>query len=108
MMVMVLPSFGRLLVCGTCRIGMSGAAIFKWKPQDETEDQPIDVRQTRDQRYRSHKPCPECGHPMWAVTEAGYGTRHQCEECRLTVMFGGAIARWRGPRHIDLEDTTHV
>ena len=106
--MVVLPAYGRLLLCAGCEIGMMGAAIFNWKSQDEVEDQPIDIRDTRDQRYRSHKPCPECGQPMWAVTEVGYGTRHQCEECRLTVMFGGAIARWRGPQKIHLEDGPKV
>src|SRR5687768_16292982 len=89
MKMVVLPAFGRLLLYATCQLGMAGAALFQWKEQNEGEEQPIDLRVTRDQRYRSHKPCPECGQPMWALTEVGYGTRHQCEECRLTVMFGG-------------------
>ena len=108
MKMILLPSFGRLLQCGGCEVSMAGAALFQWRDQNEGDDEPVDIRETQDQRYRSHKPCPECGKPMWALTEVGYGTRHQCEECRLTVMFGGAIARWRGPRRVDLTDPTKV
>jgi len=108
MKMVVLPAFGRLLLCAGCELGMAGAALFRWKEQDEGEEQPIDLRETQDQRYRSHKPCPECGERMWALTEVGYGTRHQCEDCRLTVMFGGTIARWKGPRPVHLEDPTKV
>ena len=108
MKMIMLPSFGRLLLCAGCQVSMAGAALFPWRDQNEGDDESIDVRDTHDQRFRSHKPCPECGERMWALTEVGYGTRHQCESCRLTVMFGGAIARWRGPRKIQLDDTTPV
>jgi hypothetical protein len=69
--------------------------MFMWRQQVEEPERKVDVRNMSSNRYMSTKPCPECRKPMWAITEAGYGTRHQCEECRLTVMFGGAVAKWR-------------
>ncbi len=90
------PGFGRLLQCEKCRVTQAGGTLYAWRRQNEPDER-IDIRSTKSNKYRSKKPCPECGQPMWALVEAGYGTRHQCEECRLTVLFGGAIARWRGP-----------
>ena len=97
MWAVTIPGTGRLLNCPDCRVTMWGATLFTWKRQNETEKR-VDIRDQGPNKYRSKKPCPECGQPMWALQEPGYGTRHQCEECRLTVLFGGAIARWRGPK----------
>jgi DNA-directed RNA polymerase subunit M/transcription elongation factor TFIIS len=90
----VIP-FGRLWQCGDCKASMLGDRLYPWRQQIEDADQTIDVRSMRANKHRSMKPCPECSQLMWAIVEEGYGTRHQCEECRLTVMFGGAISRWR-------------
>jgi ssDNA-binding Zn-finger/Zn-ribbon topoisomerase 1 len=96
MWVVDVPQFGRLWICADCKIGLSGNRILPWRHQIEApEEAPIDVRNMQPNRHKSTKPCPECGQPMWAIVEEGYGTRHQCEDCRLTVMFGGAISRWR-------------
>ena len=92
-----IPSFGRLWHCGNCRITQRGSTIYPWREQG-AQEHAVDVRETKTDRYLSKKPCPQCGKPMWALQDPGYGTRHQCEDCRLTVLFGGAIARWRTPK----------
>jgi hypothetical protein len=90
-----LPGAGRVLSCGACRVSMFGTTIIEWRRQGEGEKR-TDVREAKSGKYLSNKPCPECGKPMWALQEPGFGVRHQCEDCRITVLFGGAIARWRG------------
>jgi hypothetical protein len=70
-------------------------STIEWRRQGEV-DKRADVREAKSGRYLSRKPCPECGKPMWALQEPGFGVRHQCEDCRITVLFGGAIARWHG------------
>jgi hypothetical protein len=98
MYVVTIPSFGKIFNCGRCRLSYHGDALYLWKQQDDPQELTIKVRDSGNKRYRSSKPCPECGRAMWALQEPGYGTRHQCEECRLTVLFGGAVARWRTPK----------
>lgn len=98
MYVVTVPGFGKIFNCGRCRVSYHGDTLYVWKKQNDPLEEQIKVRETRSNKYRSNKPCPECGKPMWALQEAGYGTRHQCEECRLTVLFGGAVARWRTPK----------
>lgn len=95
MHVISIPGFGKIFNCGRCRVSYHGDTIYIWKKQNDPTEEKIKVRDARSNKFRSNKPCPECGKPMWALQEAGYGTRHQCEECRLTVLFGGAVARWR-------------
>jgi hypothetical protein len=95
MWVVEVPGVGQLMQCGDCRITLHGAGQYKWKPQFEAPKQVVAAPQPKGNRYMSTKPCPECRKPMWAIKEEGYGIRHQCDECRLTVMFGGAISRWR-------------
>lgn len=90
-----LPGTGRVLNCGACRVSMFGTSTIEWRRQGEA-DKRADVRESRSSKYLSKKPCPECGKLMWALQEPGFGVRHQCEDCRITVLFGGAIARWRG------------
>lgn len=55
----------------------------------------VEVRNSPTKKYISNKPCPECAEPMVAVQVPDYGTRHQCESCRLSVMFGGSVVRWK-------------
>ena len=39
--------------------------------------------------------CPRCGRRLWTVEVPDYGTRRQCEDCRISIV-SGAIMEWRG------------
>jgi ribosomal protein S27AE len=47
-----------------------------------------------EEKRMSNKPCPECGRPMWEIVMTDFGSRWQCEHCRLTVFSSGGIQRW--------------
>jgi hypothetical protein len=105
MWIVDVSPFGRMWLCSDCKVSLSGDRLFPWRHQLDEPDKEISVRAIRPNRHLSAKPCPECGQPMWAIVEEGYGTRHQCESCRLTVMFGGAISRWRNlPKNMTPDD----
>ncbi|MFN2527018.1 MAG: hypothetical protein ABR505_12285 [Actinomycetota bacterium] len=49
---------------------------------------------TKEKKYRSNEPCPRCRQGLWIVEVPDYGSRKQCEDCRITIMFGNAILEW--------------
>ena len=105
MWIVHIPDYGRLWLCADCKLAMAGDRLFPWREQLAQPEQEIGVRTMRPDKTQSNKPCPECQRPMWAIFVEGYGTRHQCEHCRLTVMFGGAVSRWRNiPKNATPDD----
>lgn len=95
MWVVDVEDAGRLWQCGVCRVSMAGGTLYVWREQEAAAPKNVEVRTSPTKKYLSNEPCPECGRPMVAVQVPDYGTRHQCESCRLSVMFGGSVVRWK-------------
>jgi ssDNA-binding Zn-finger/Zn-ribbon topoisomerase 1 len=89
-----IPRAGIIWNCTACTASvLADGRRFKWHlPQAVAVP---DRAGGNERKYRSKEPCPECGNPMWAVEIPDYGERKQCEDCRITVVFGGTILRWR-------------
>jgi hypothetical protein len=49
----------------------------------------------KERKVRGLVPCPRCNQPMWVVEIPDYGSRKQCEECRISVIPGGFVLEWR-------------
>lgn len=58
----------------------------------------------KERKYRGMDACPRCNKPMWVLEIPEYGSRKQCEDCRISVIPGGAILEWRTPRAADPKD----
>ncbi len=95
MWIVDVEDMGRLWQCPSCRLSMVGGTLYMWREQEEQKTSKVEVRTSPTKKYVSNKPCPECGQLMVAVQVPDYGTRHQCESCRLSVVFGGSIVRWK-------------
>jgi arylamine N-acetyltransferase len=89
-----LPGAGDVSNCIECHVTYTGdgTAIDWYRPRPAEIAKPD---RPGERRYRSNSPCPECGNPMMAVVIQDYGERKQCEDCRLTVIAGGGVLRWR-------------
>jgi hypothetical protein len=89
-----LPTDGDVSHCIECHTTYltDGTAIDWFRPRPTEVTRPD---RPGEKRYRSKDPCPECGNPMMAVIIPDYGERKQCEDCRLTVIPGGGILKWR-------------
>ena len=95
MWVVDVEDMGRLWLCASCKLSMAGGTLYMWREQEAASTTTVEVRTSPTKKYISNKPCPQCGEPMVAVQVPDYGTRHQCETCRLSVMFGGSVVRWK-------------
>ena len=95
MWIVDVADMGRLWQCPSCKLSMAGGTMFMWREQEAATTSTVEVRNSPTKKYVSNKPCPECGQLMVAVQVPDYGTRHQCESCRLSVLFGGSIVRWK-------------
>lgn len=95
MWIVDVEGMGRLWQCGSCKLSMAGATLYMWREQESATTTKVEVRNSPTKKYISNKPCPECAEPMVAVQVPDYGTRHQCESCRLSVMFGGSVVKWK-------------
>lgn len=88
-----LPNFGRVWQCERCVLALEAddGKIHLWhKPAAPRQ------RQTySEEKKRSRKRCPECQQPMWEVVMPDFGSRWQCEDCRLTVYATGGVQRWK-------------
>ena len=49
----------------------------------------------KERKYRSHEPCPRCRELLWVIEVPNYGSRQQCENCRISIV-DGAILEWKG------------
>ena len=88
-----LPEFGRVWQCPHCVLALESddGTIHVWK-KPKTARQ----RQTyAEEKKRSRKPCPECHEKMWEIVMPDFGSRWQCEKCRLTVFATGGVQRWK-------------
>lgn len=88
-----LPGFGRVWQCPTCVLALESdeGAMHLWrKPKVAKQRQ-----QYREEKKKSRKPCPECHQPMWEVVMPDFGSRWQCDDCRLTVFATGGVQRWK-------------
>ena len=88
-----LPDFGFVWQCPRCVLALETekGTIHVWK-------KPKVGRQRRtyaEEKKKSRKACPECHKPMWEVVMPDFGSRWQCEECRLTVFATGGIQHWK-------------
>ena len=87
-----LPRLGTLWQCTTCHQTVSAIReTFQWyKPKIQ-----VGRGLTKERKYRSHEPCPRCGEALWVVEVPNYGSRQQCEGCRISIVEG-AILEWKG------------
>lgn len=49
---------------------------------------------TKERKYRGQEPCPRCGEPVWVIEVPNFGSRQQCEDCRISIVEG-AVLEWR-------------
>ena len=88
-----LPGFGTVWQCPRCVLALEGEGgeLHLWhKPEVAKQRQ-----QYQENKKMSRKPCPECNQRMWEVVMPDFGSRWQCEECRLTVFATGGVQRWK-------------
>ena len=87
-----LAGHGLLWHCTACHHSVNAAGeVLAWKrPRVEAGRS-----QVVERKYRSHHACPRCGQRLWKVEVPDYGTRQQCEDCRISIV-SGAIMEWRG------------
>ncbi len=88
-----IPGFGTLWHCTSCNQSVDNLGDrYQWqRPR-------VDVGRggaVTERKYRSHQACPRCGNALWTVEVEDYGTRQQCEDCRISIV-GGSILEWRG------------
>ena len=83
---------GMLWHCTACHHSVNATGeVLAWKRPRAEEGR----SQTVERKYRSHHACPRCGRRLWTVEVPDYGTRQQCEDCRISIV-SGAIMEWRG------------
>jgi ribosomal protein L37AE/L43A len=90
-----LPDVGRIWQCGSCLKGLESDSgeFYEWSDPLSQENAAV-----AEIRTESKNPCPECGRSMLEVMTEGFGSRWQCESCRLTVYSSGGIQRWGPPK----------
>lgn len=88
-----LPGFGKVWQCGRCVLALESddGRVHLWIKPDAPKQ-----RQTyTEEKKKSRKGCPECHQPMWEVVMPDFGSRWQCEDCRLTVFATGGLQKWK-------------
>lgn len=87
-----LPEGGPVWHCESCSLGLitPDGNLHRWQRSISK----IERRDRKERKVMSDKPCPECHRPMWEVVMLDFGSRWQCEHCRLTVFSSGGIQRW--------------
>lgn len=85
------PRFGPLWQCLTCHQSVDAeGTVYTWyRPKIQT-GRGI----ARERKYRGSQPCPRCGQPLWVIEVPNYGSRQQCEDCRISIV-SGAVLEWR-------------
>ncbi len=87
-----LPEFGPLWSCPSCCLSVDAdGTVFAWREPPRVQRRAVT---TKEEKYRSNEPCPRCRQGLWVVEVPNYGARKQCEDCRITIMFGNAILEW--------------
>ena len=88
-----LPDFGRVWQCTSCALALEteDGQLHPWhKPAA-----PQQRMNYAEEKKKSRKACPECHKPMWEVVMPDFGSRWQCEDCRLTVFATGGVQKWK-------------
>jgi len=88
-----IPDFGSVWQCPSCVLALitEDGKLIQWH-------RPTGPRQRQtyaEQKKKSNRRCPECNKPMWEVVMPDFGSRWQCEDCRLTVFATGGVQHWR-------------
>lgn len=87
-----LPDVGIVWQCPRCVLALeTDSGVYVWK-------KPTVARQRQtyaEEKKKSRKPCPECHQNMWEIVMPDFGSRWQCESCRLTVFATGGVQRWK-------------
>ena len=88
-----LPGFGTVWQCPRCVLALEAedGKLHLWKVPAVTRQR----KYTEETKKKSRKPCPECNQRMWEVVMPDFGSRWQCEECRLTVFATGGVQKWK-------------
>jgi ribosomal protein S14 len=78
--------------CPNCRESLrsDGTKVSWYQPRKD-----IARMNSNERKYQGAEPCPRCGRSMLVVDIPEYGSRKQCESCRISVVPGGAILEWR-------------
>ena len=98
-----LPGFGRLWQCPSCHHSVDTLGTkHAWADPNETKQEvsrpkrePIRTR-TQERKFKTAQPCPRCGQGLWTIEVQDYGSRQQCEDCRISIVEG-AVMEWRKP-----------
>ena len=92
MWVAELDGFGPLWNCLSCKESTDKQdKRYVWFKPKAQESRPV----SKERRYEGRNPCPRCGRYMWVIEVPNYGSRQQCENCRISVV-AGSIMEWRG------------
>jgi hypothetical protein len=83
---------GPLWHCANCHYSLrpDGEKVLWSLPRRDQLKRP-----TKERKYRGQDPCPRCSRSMWVLEIPEYGSRKQCEDCRISVIPGGAVLEWR-------------
>jgi hypothetical protein len=93
MWVAELRGIGVVWHCPTCHYSLQPdgeKVLWKLPRRDHVKRQA-----NKERKYRGQDPCPRCNRPMWVLEIPEYGSRKQCEDCRISVIPGGAVLEWR-------------
>lgn len=88
-----LPGFGTVWQCRRCVLALEDeeGALHLWRKPEAGKAR----QQYTEEKRKSRRPCPECHQKMWEVVMPDFGSRWQCEDCRLTVFATGGVQRWK-------------
>lgn len=86
-----IPELGPLWHCTSCHQSVSATSDqFAWRrPRDEATRAGVAER-----KFRSNQLCPRCRKHLWTVEVPDYGSRQQCEDCRISIV-SGSVMEWR-------------
>ena len=92
MWIVDLPLLGTLWQCTNCHQTVDGGKhVYRWsRPKMQ-----VGRGEVKEHKFKSRERCPRCGESLWVVEVPNYGSRQQCESCRISIV-DGAILEWRG------------
>lgn len=92
MWIVDIAGHGTFWQCNSCRQTVDESRNrFEWYKPSTRGNRGL----TKERKYRSHEPCPRCGESLWVIEVPNYGSRQQCENCRISIVQG-AILPWKG------------
>ena len=92
MWIVDIAGHGTFWLCSSCRHVIDEAKQrYRWyKPATKAAR-----GGGQEHKFKSHERCPRCGEPLWVIEVPNYGSRQQCENCRISIVQG-AILPWKG------------